>query len=341
MNTPFTKQTLDHYISSPRPCALKTTRTLPGDVLVLGAAGKMGFSLCQMLKRCFEQNGQTNRVLAVSRFLSPGSRARFEEQGIDTIACDLSNKEQLAALPEVENIWFMAGVKFGTSNDPKLLNKMNVEMPELVATRFKKARIVALSTGCVYSFVSVDSNGSIETAATESDSEYAESCRGRERAFRTVSKTEGLRSVLIRLNYSVEMRYGVLVDIAQKVLEQAPIDISMNQLNCIWQGDAIAHIISAISLAESPIAILNVTGSETLSIRKTAETFGQLFGQDPILTGEEQTTAWLNNAGKAIDLFGTPEVPADQMIKWIAEWLKNAGDTLGKPTKFEVRSGKF
>lgn len=341
MDTPFTKHTLDDFITRPRTCALKATQKIKGDVLVLGAAGKMGFHLCAMLKRCFEQNGQNNHVIAVSRFSSPVSRNQFEQNGIGTIACDLSNEVELAALPDVENLWFMAGVKFGTSDHPELLHKMNIEMPGLVAHRFKNARITALSTGCVYSFVSADSSGSTESDATESDSEYAESCRGREYAFRSASEKEGLRAVLIRLNYSVEMRYGVLVDIAQKVLSRQPIDISMGRFNCIWQGDALAHIIASIDLASSPAEILNVTGPEILSIRETAETFEKIIGLEPIFTGEEQNTAWLNNAGKAIKLFGKPQVSADQMIAWITEWIKNGGETLGKPTKFEVRSGKF
>lgn len=341
MNTPFTTETLDEFITQPQPCVLKTAKTLHGDALVLGAAGKMGFHLCLMLKRSFEHNGQNNRVIAVSRFSSPGSQNQFEEHGIKTISCDLSDEEQLAALPDAENIWFMAGVKFGTSDHPELLHQMNVEMPKQVARRFKKSRIAALSTGCVYSFVPTDSAGSSESDATESDSRYAESCRGRERSFRSISETEGLRSVLIRLNYSVEMRYGVLVDIAQKVFRQTPIDISMSHFNCIWQGDAIAHIISAVSLAQSPSAVLNVTGSQKLSIRKTAETFGKLFDKEPILVGVEQQTAWLNNPDKAIRLFGPPKTSPEQMIEWIAEWLKNDGETLGKPTKFEVRNGKF
>lgn len=341
MPIPFTKHTLDQFITHPHPCTLKAAKSLSGDVLVLGAAGKMGFHLCLMLQNSFEQNGQNNQVIAVSRFSSSDSRNQFEKNGISTITCDLSNEVELSALPDAENIWFMAGVKFGTSDQPELLHKMNIEMPKLVARRFKNSHITALSTGCVYSFVPADSPGSVEADATESDSEYATSCRGREMAFRSMSETGGLHTVLLRLNYSVEMRYGVLVDIAQKVLNKQPIDISMNRFNCIWQGDAVAHIIASIVLAKNPADILNVTGPETLSIRETAETFGTLFGKKPILIGEEQQTAWLNDASKAFDLFGLPEVTADQMISWIAEWLKNSGTTLGKPTKFEVRSGNF
>lgn len=341
MYTPFTEDTLDDYISRPRDCALKTTRKITGDVLVLGAAGKMGLHLCLMLKRCFEQNNQPNRVIAVSRFLSRDSRNQFKGNGIGTIACDLSNEAELAALPDIENIWFMAGVKFGTGNNPNLLHKMNIEMPGLVARRFKSSRIAALSTGCVYSFVPAGSGGARETDPTESPGEYAVSCRGREQAFRRVSEEAGLRAVLIRLNYSVEMRYGVLVDIAQRVLSGQPVDVSMGRFNCIWQGDALAHIIASIDLAKSSAEILNVTGPETLSIRTTAEQFGILFERQPVFTGEEQQTAWLNDATKAIRLFGTPEVTPDQTITWIAEWLKAGKGTLGKPTRFEVRDGNF
>jgi nucleoside-diphosphate-sugar epimerase len=341
MKTPFTEATLDEFITRPRPCALKAVKKIEGDVLVLGAAGKMGFHLCLMLKRCFEQNRQSNRVTAVSRFSSPESRNQFEENGIGTIACDLSNTEQLAALPEAENIWFMAGVKFGTSDNPELLHKMNVEMPEKVARRFKNSRITALSTGCVYSFVPTDSAGSLETDPTAPVGAYANSCLGRENAFRKISEEEGLQAVLIRLNYAVELRYGVLVDIAQKVKAHIPIDVSMGWFNCIWQGDALAHIIASIDLADAPAAILNVTGPEKLSIRETAEKFGAHFGIEPILTGKEQDSAWLNHAGKAIQLYGRPEITPDQMIKWIAGWLENGGETLGKPTKFEVRNGNF
>ena len=341
MPLPFTEDTLDEYISRPRDCALKTAREIKGDVLVLGAAGKMGLHLVLMLRHCFEHNKQKNRVIAVSRFSSSGTRSLFERAGIQTVACDLSDPDELTALPDVENIWFVAGVKFSSSANLDLLHKVNVEMPRNVARRFKNARITALSTGCVYSFVPTDSSGSAETDPTASDGEYSASCRGREAAFRNASENEGLRAVLIRLNYSVEMRYGVLVDIAQRVLSCQPIDISMSRFNCIWQGDAIAHIISASSLAESPASTLNVTGPGSHSIRQTAEAFGTLLNKKPVFIGEEQKTTWLNNADKAIGMFGVPEVTPDMLIEWTAEWLKKGGKTLGKPTKFEVRNGEF
>lgn len=338
---PFTEQTLDDYITRPRLCALKVLQNITGDALVLGAAGKMGFHLCLMLKRSFEQNGQNNRVIAVSRFSAPGSRNRFEERGIGTIACDLSSAAELETLPDAENIWFMAGVKFGTGGNPHLLHKMNIEMPGSVARRFSKTRITALSTGCIYPFVPVDSGGSRETDPAGPAGEYARSCLGREDAFRRASEKNGLRAVLIRLNYSVEMRYGVLVDIAQKVLHRQPVDVSMNRFNCIWQGDALAYIIAAIELAESPAEFLNVTGPETLSIRETAEKFGRLLGRVPVFAGEEAQTAWLNSSSRAFKHYGVPEVTPDQMIVWIADWLKRGGEILGKPTKFEERNGTF
>ncbi|MCC7300484.1 MAG: NAD(P)-dependent oxidoreductase [Verrucomicrobia bacterium] len=341
MDMPFAKQTLDQYIAQPQPCALKATKGIQGDVLVLGAAGKMGFHLCLMLKRCFAENGQSNRVIAVSRFSSTGSRDQFEQNGIGTIACDLCNEKELAALPDAENIWFMAGVKFGTSDQPGLLHKMNVEMPRGVAQRFKTSRITALSTGCVYSFVPAESGGSREEDPVNPVGEYARSCLGRENSFRQVSEKDGLHGALIRLNYAVEMRYGVLVDIAQKVLSQIPIDISMGRFNCIWQGDALAHIIASIDLARAPADVLNVTGLEHLSIRDTAEKFGRLFGVNPVFIGEEKPTSWLSNSSRAAKLYGAPSITPDTMIRWIAEWLKGGGETFGKPTKFEVYDGNF
>jgi nucleoside-diphosphate-sugar epimerase len=338
---PFDPSNLHAGIAAPPDCALRACRDLSGDVLVLGAAGKMGLHLCMMLKNCFGENRQSNRVIAVSRFSEAGSEQAFRTEGIDTLACDLSDPDQLAALPEVENLWFLAGVKFGTGNDPALLQKMNVEMPERVAKRFRNSRIVALSTGCVYSFVSAESGGSTETDPTASVGAYAESCRGREAAFRKQSEETGLKCVLIRLNYAVEMRYGVLVDIAQHVLRGEPVDLSMNCFNCIWQGDALGHIVAAISLTASPAAVLNVTGPEILSIRETAERFGVLFGRAPVLRGSEQPTTWLNDARKSHAFFGAPRIHPDQMISWTAAWLMQGGELLGKPTKFEDRSGVY
>lgn len=336
-----TEQTLNDFISRPHPCALKTVMGIDGDILVLGAAGKMGLHLCLMLRKCIRQNGQHNRVIAVSRFSSPGSKDQFEAYGIETIACDLSDQTELANLPDCSHIWFMAGVKFGTQDNPDLLRQLNIEMPEKVAQRFRHSRITALSTGCVYPFVPIGSGGASEAVPPAPVGAYATSCLGRENAFRKVSLEEGLRAVLVRLNYSVETQYGVLVDIATKVMNQEPIDVSMGYFNCIWQGDAIAHIIASISLAESPPVILNVSGLDVLSTRETAIKFGQLLGIKPIFTGQEQQTAWLNNASKATHLFGPPQVSPDQIIAWIAQWLANGGKILGKPTKFEVRSGNF
>lgn len=341
MATPFTEATLDDFLSEPRPCALRAVRPLRGDVLVLGAAGKMGLHLCRMLQRAFQANGQANRVIAVSRFSSPGSREAFEQQGLVTRPCDLSDAAALEALPEAATLWFMAGVKFGTSGAPDLLHRMNVEMPARVAHRFRRARMVALSTGCVYPFVPFTSGGATEATAPAPKGDYAVSCLGREDAFRRVSAEEGAQVVLIRLNYSVEMRYGVLVDIADKVRRGQPVDVTMGCFNCIWQADAVAHIIAAIELASSPAAVLNVTGPETLCVREVAEEFGRRFGVAPLLTGRESDTAWLNNAAQAVARFGAPQVTPRDMIPWIADWLQSGGALLGKPTKFEVRDGHF
>ncbi len=341
MATPFTAATLDDFLSEPRPCALRAVRPLRGDVLVLGAAGKMGLHLCRMLQRAFQANGQADRVLAVSRFSSPGSRDAFERHGIATLPCDLSDAAALEALPDAATLWFMAGVKFGTHGASDLLHRMNVEMPARVAHRFRNSRIVALSTGCVYPFVSVTSGGATESTPPAPVGEYAVSCLGREESFRRASVEEGTQVVLIRLNYSVEMRYGVLVDIAGKVRNGQPVDATMGHFNCIWQADAVAHILAAAELAASPAAVLNVTGPETLSVRKVAEQFGRLFGVVAQVTGQEADAAWLNDASQAIARFGKPQVSPQEMIPWIADWLQAGGSLLGKPTKFEVRDGHF
>ncbi len=341
MKAPFSEATLDDYITRPRQCALAASRNMRGDVLVLGAAGKMGLHLCRMLQRCFKRNRRGNRVIAVSRFSAPGSRAAFERYGIDAIACDLENEASLEALPDAGFVFFLAGVKFGTHEHPDVLHRLNVVMPGKVARRFNNAGVVALSTGCVYGFVPIASGGARESDPVEPTGAYARSCLGREMAFREAAAGAGARVTLIRLNYSVEMRYGILVDIALNVWKRRPIDLAMGYFNCIWQGDAVAHIIAAMDLADNPPAVLNVTGPETLSVRETAHAFGKRFGRAPVFNGVERETAWLSNAGLAISRFGAPLVTPEEMTPWIANWIESGGSMLGKPTRYEVRDGTY
>ncbi|MHC4875908.1 MAG: NAD-dependent epimerase/dehydratase family protein [Planctomycetota bacterium] len=341
ISTPSTSAELDQLISTPDEGVIETARQVPGDFAVLGAGGKMGFHLCLMLQRALQAAGRTERVRAVSRFGSVRSRDEFEAIGCEVLAADLSDVEQLQKLPDTQNVFFLAGVKFGTAHDPELLQKMNVTMPKLVAERFQNSNIVALSTGCVYSFVEPQSGGSTEDDPTDPPGNYANSCKGREQAFVDAAAEWGTKSALIRLNYSIDLRYGVLVDIAQKVLAGEPVDVTTGYVNMIWQGDALAHTVRSLRHVAAPPLVLNVTGPGVLRVRDLAVAFGERFGRDVQFTGEEALLAWLNNAAKAHDLFGLPSVDFDQMIDWTAQWLQQGGELLGKPTHFENREGKF
>lgn len=308
-----------------------------GDAIVLGAGGKMGVHLAMMLRL-----GLGGRVFAASRFSDLGARDRLEKAGVGTIACDLGDRAALAKLPDAPYVFFLAGQKFGTSGAPEMTWAMNVLVPALVAERYCGSSILAFSTGCVYPFVRTDGGGSHEEDPIgPPPGEYAWSCVGRERMFGHGSSLHGTRVALFRLNYSVEFRYGVLVDIAQKILAGAPVDVTMGHVNIIWQRDAVARAIQAIGLASSPAGIINVTGPEVLRVRDLAEKIGRRLGRQPIFTGAESPTAWLSNASRSVALWGPPETPVDDMIEWIASWLEIGGGTLGKPTHFEARDGKY
>lgn len=338
---PSNSEELDALISAPTEAVIETVRRHSGDYAVLGASGKMGFHLCLMLQRALQALGRTEQVRAVSRFGTPGSRAKFQQAGCEVLVADLSESEQLRKLPETENLFFLAGVKFGTAHDPELLENMNVRMPARVADRFRQSRIVALSTGCVYSFTSPESGGSTEDAPTDPPGDYARSCMGRERAFCKAAEHFGTRSALIRLNYSIDLRYGVLVDIAQKVLAGDPVDVTTGYVNVIWQGDALTCTIQSLAHVSKPPCIVNVTGPGVLSVRELALAFGDRLERDVVFTGKEDSLAWLNNASRAHSLFGAPDVSLEQMLDWITAWLKNGRELLGKPTHFESRDGRY
>jgi nucleoside-diphosphate-sugar epimerase len=294
-----------------------------------------------MLQRAIERTRAPAKVIAVSRFQGLRDRGVFAAAGIQTIPCDLSDPEALAALPDAASVYFLAGLKFGTAASPDLLRKMNVEVPHLVAKRFRRSRIVAFSTGCVYPFVATDTAGATEATPVGPVGSYAISCLGREDAFSEAARNYGTRVILLRLNYAVEFRYGVLVDIAEKVRNQEPVDLTMGHLNAIWQRDAVDQIIRTLSLAESPAVPLNITGPDVLKVRDLAQDFGRLFGRAPRFTGNEAPTAWLNDASRSHRLLGRPETSVATMTEWIAAWLQTDGPTWGKPTAFERRDGIF
>jgi len=329
---------LEDFLTAPTPDLAADLDKVPGDILVLGVAGKMGPTLARLAKRAAPQK----RVVGVARFSDQAVRASLEAAGIETIACDLLDRRAVAALPELPNIVYMAAMKFGASGNPALTWAMNVHMPAIVAEAFPAARIVAFSTGCVYPFVPVDGGGATEeTPAVPPPGDYAWSCLGRERMFEHFSARLGTPGRLIRLNYAIDMRYGVLHDIGAKVLAGEPIDVGMGHVNVIWQGDANAVALRCLAHTTTPTAPLNVTGPQTLAVRRLAEEFGRRFGRAPRLTGSEAPTGWLNDASRMVALFGRPRVAIDRMLDWTADWLARGLASHGKPTHYEVRDGRF
>ena len=328
---------LDDFMSSPSPELVRDLERVPGDILILGVGGKMGPTLARMAKRA----APSKRVVAVARFSSPGLREELEEKGIETIACDLLDADAVNQLPRLENVIFMAGFKFGAQADPGQTWAMNVEVPALVARTFKDSRIVAFSTGCVYPFATVNEGGSTEDVAPNPPGEYAITCLGRERMFQHYSRLHGTPGVLFRLNYAIDLRYGVLHDIAQKVLEERPINVSMGHVNVIWQGDACSQALRCLAHCASPPMPINVSGPEILSVRWLAHEFGKRLGKEPKIEGEEADRSWLTNTARATQLFGYPTVSVLSMVDWVADWISAGRRSLGKPTKFEVRSGSY
>lgn len=335
-------QKIDEELSEPSEPMIAAARGLAAPVGILGAGGKMGLHVARMARVALDRAGRPEvPVVAVSRFSSLRARDEFESRGISTVAADLLDEHALAGLPDFGTVYFLAGMKFGSSEQPDVLRLFNEVMPARVAERYRQAVIVALSTGCVYPFVSPESGGSREADPADPRGDYAVSCYGREKAFSEASLRNGTPVALIRLNYSVEYRYGVLVDIAQKVLGGDPIDVTMGYVNVIWQRDAVEHVLRAEAVAASPAAVLNVAGTPIVSVRQLAAEFGKRFDKEPIVTGSEEPTAWLNDGSRSHGLFGNPQVGLEEMIDRVAAWLSAGGTTHGKPTKFEVRNGKF
>ncbi len=332
---------LEELLSEPSEAAVRAMGAVEGDVIVLGVGGKMGPTLARMVRRAAQAAGGQRRVIGVSRFSSPGCRESLHAHGIETIQGDLLDETFLRDLPDIANVIYMAGMKFGTLSNPGLTWAMNVHLPSLVCRRYRGSRIAAFSTGNVYPSVSVDSGGSKETDPTDPIGEYSMTALGRERMFEHFGTTLDIPVTLIRLNYAVEMRYGVLVDIAQKVFAGQPIDLATGHVNVIWQGDANAMALAALADTAVPPLVINVAGPKILSVRKTAEEFGELLGKPPQFVGTEAATALLNNGAEGHRRYGLPRVDDARMIRWIAHWIRNDGPTLSKPTHFEVRDGKF
>jgi nucleoside-diphosphate-sugar epimerase len=332
---------LEDALSAPSPALLDALRSTPGDILVLGAAGKMGPTLSRMAVRAIESLGRHDRVLAASRFSSPNAERSLQAAGVETIKVDLLDRTAVSALPSVPNVIFMAGQKFGTRDAPSSTWAMNVVLPSIAAERFAESRIVAFSTGNVYPLSPANGRGPNESAAPAPVGEYAMSCLGRERVFEDASARRGTRVAIVRLNYAVDLRYGVLVDIASRIVRRDPIDLRMGHVNVIWQGDANDWALRCLAHASSPPFIVNVTGRETLAVRALATKLGSMLGCDPVFAGIEAPDALLSDATLACNTFGAPLVSTDTLLEWVATWVGSGKPLLGKPTHFEERTGAF
>jgi nucleoside-diphosphate-sugar epimerase len=329
---------LEDFMTAPSPQLEQDLARLDGDLMVLGVGGKMGPTLARMAKRAAPQK----RVIGVARFSEPGLREKLEGVGVECMPCDLFDRAALDRLPKAKNMVFMAGHKFGAAGNPAFTWAMNAGVPLMVAEAFRASRIVCFSTICVYPYADVNGPGSREDERTEPPpGDYASSCVGREQMFFYGSHKWGTPGRIVRLSYAIDMRYGVLYDIAAKVLAGEPVDVGMGYVNVIWQGDANEQVLRLLAHCTTPATPINITGPQKTSVRWLAEEFGKRLGKPARVTGTEAPTAWIADTSAAQELLGAPRVPLERMIDWVADWVAHGGASLGKATHFETRDGKY
>jgi len=336
-----TIEELELKLAQPSEALINDLAKVEGDIVILGVGGKMGPSMARLAANAIREGGLSKRVIGVSRFSNAEAKLELEAAGVETISCDLLNDEQLKSLPNFDNVIYMAGNKFGTTGNEHFTWAMNTYLPGRVAEKYKDSRIVVFSSGNIYPFTPVSSGGANEAVNPEPLGEYAQSCLGRERIFEYHSHKYGTPMVMYRLNYAIDMRYGVLLELAKAINEGRAINLSMGFANVIWQGDANSMALRCLTECSSPPSIVNITGPETMSIRWAANEFAKRIGKEALFEGTESETALLNNASKSHQLFGYPSVSLLQMIDWTAEWVQQGGATWNKPTHFQERKGKF
>jgi len=328
---------LNDILSRPSKALVEYVKILDGDIMILGAGGKIGPTMTRMAKRAVDEAGVKKQVIAVDVL----PLKELAEEGIKTITCDMLDWKAVNELPKIKNIVYMVGRKFGSTDSEWLTWAINVMVPHNVADVFVNSRIAVFSTGCVYPVVDVYSGGSLETDRPDPVGEYAQSCLGRERMFDYYAAEKGEKVIQIRLNYALEVRYGVVVDVATKVFNGEPVDVTTGFANGIWQGDCCDQVLRSFDYATSPSSVLSITGPETFSIRWLANVFAEKFAKEAIITGQENGKAYLSNATKANSIFGYPSVPLGKVIDWVAHWIKSGGENIGKPTHFETQDGKY
>lgn len=338
---PGTEQELDELLSRPLPGVGEALAAVGGDIVLLGAGGKIGPTMSLMARRALDDVGSDARVIAVSRFSDPASRELLEEAGVVVHPADLSDAANFADLPDAAGMFYLAAMKFGTTGQEHQTWWSNAAMPAMVADRYRGVPSVVYSTGNVYPLSPLGEGGSTEADATQPIGEYAQSCLARERLFSYASHTWGTPVSIYRLNYACELRYGVIADIATKIAAGEPVDVTMPAVNVAWQGDINAWALRSIELAGTPPRILNATGPETVAVRRIAHWLGEEMGIEPLIIGEESADALLNDAAEIHELYGYPSLPLRQLVRWVGRWVADGGRQLGKATKFQQREGKF
>lgn len=332
---------LEDLLSDPTPQVIEALAKIDGDLAILGVGGKMGPTLARMARRGLDEAGKKNRVLGIARFSQAGLAEKLRAWGIDTIRCDLLDPEEATGLPDASHLVSLTGMKFGASGQASLTWATNCLVPVHICRRYRGSKMVAFSTGNVYGLTPVSLGGSCEGDEPRPFGEYSLSALGRERMYEFGSQAYQIPMVLLRLNYAVETRYGVLVDLAQQVWRGEEIDLGMGHFNALWQGDANAMALCALDHLECPPRVLNLAGPETLSVRRLAEELGRFLEKPVRLRGQEGEDAFLSNAQASYRLFGYPRVPVPQALAWVADWTRRGMPLLGRPTKFQVRDGKF